>query len=164
MEHSYRIDGKPHAITLQKKGDGFVAVIGDHEHVVRDVSVSNGTICFTIDRRTHRIFASHDRRGSQLHFEGRNFLIESEDADDDGHAGHHQGGDGSVEAPMPGSIVSVNVSVGDSVESGGPLVVLESMKMQNEISSPVTGKVTAINCKTGDQVGFGDVLVEIEAG
>ena len=164
MEHTFTIGDSDHSITLEKKGDEFVARVGDREHVVRDVSVSNGTVCFTIGHTTHRIFASQDRRGTQLHFDGRNYMIAPDATDEGGHAGHDGGGSGSVEAPMPGSIVSVNVKVGDTIESGHPLVVLESMKMQNEIAAPVAGEVTAVNCKAGDQVGFGDILVEIAAG
>lgn len=63
---------------------------------------------------------------------------------------------------MPGNIVAVNVEPGETVEPGAPLVVLESMKMQNEIISPVAGEVRSVNCAVGDQVSFGAVLVEIE--
>ncbi len=71
------------------------------------------------------------------------------------------GGDGVVRAPMPGRIVSVNVSVGDSVTSGQTVVILESMKMENTISATSAGSVTAVHVAAGDSVQHGQTLVEI---
>lgn len=66
-----------------------------------------------------------------------------------------------IEAPMPGSIVAVSVKVGDIVKKGQVLVVLEAMKMENEIVSPVDGKITAVSVSKGDTVNAGDALVQI---
>ena len=71
------------------------------------------------------------------------------------------GGDGVVRAPMPGRIVSVNVSVGDSVTSGQTVVILESMKMENTISATSAGSVTVVHVAAGDSVQHGQTLVEI---
>lgn len=70
-------------------------------------------------------------------------------------------GDGVVRAPMPGRIVSVNVSVGDSVTSGQAVVILESMKMENTISATSAGSVTAVHVAAGDSVQHGQTLMEI---
>lgn len=66
-----------------------------------------------------------------------------------------------ITAPMPGTILSVNVNSGDTVKSGQVLIVLEAMKMENEIYAGVAGKVTAINVTKGSTVNSGDVLVVI---
>ncbi len=66
-----------------------------------------------------------------------------------------------VTAPMPGTIVRVDVSVGDVVSKGQVLLVLEAMKMENEIVAPVAGKVTAINVTKGSTVNAGDVMVQL---
>ena len=78
-----------------------------------------------------------------------------------GGAGASAHSDGKVESPMPGNIIKVCVNEGDMVEAQQPVVVIESMKMQNEIPAPVGGEVARVSCSVGDQVGFGDVLVEI---
>lgn len=67
----------------------------------------------------------------------------------------------SVEAPMPGRIVSVKVNAGDSVEAGDVVCVLEAMKMENEIMAPCSGKIVAVSVSGGDTVNTGDVLVSI---
>lgn len=71
------------------------------------------------------------------------------------------GGDGVVRSPMPGRIISVSVSVGDTVTRGQPVLVLESMKMENTIASPVDGTVSAVHVAAGDSVQHGQTLAEI---
>jgi acyl-CoA carboxylase subunit alpha len=73
-----------------------------------------------------------------------------------------EGEAGSQVAPMPGSVVRVLVEVGQSVEAGDPLVVLEAMKMEHTLTSPAAGVVAAIHAKQGDQVERGAVLVSVE--
>ena len=64
-----------------------------------------------------------------------------------------------VESPMPGNILKVNVSVGDQVSNGQLLVVLEAMKMENEILAPKAGKVLQVLVSKGSTVDSGAVLV-----
>ncbi len=68
---------------------------------------------------------------------------------------------GEVTAPMPGLIVMVTVALDQIIEQGDTVVILESMKMQNELKSPVAGVVKAIQVETGQAVDKGDMLVEI---
>jgi len=67
-----------------------------------------------------------------------------------------------VDAPLPGTIVSVVVKPGQEVKTGAVLVVLEAMKMQNEIVSPRDGKVREVVVGRGDSVAVGDPLVTLE--
>ena len=73
-----------------------------------------------------------------------------------------QAGNIAVTAPMPGKVLAVKVKVGDSVTSGAPVLVLEAMKMENDIVAPKDGKVVAVNVKAGDSVESGAVLVSLE--
>jgi acetyl-CoA/propionyl-CoA/long-chain acyl-CoA carboxylase, biotin carboxylase, biotin carboxyl carrier protein len=72
------------------------------------------------------------------------------------------GGDGTINAPMQGTIVKVLVSVGDTVAAGQALLVLEAMKMENQISSGSGGTVADVRVQAGESVSTGDVLVIIE--
>tara|TARA_B100000427_G_scaffold320458_1_gene319831 strand:+ start:627 stop:1088 length:462 start_codon:yes stop_codon:yes gene_type:complete len=67
----------------------------------------------------------------------------------------------SIKALMPGKVLKVLVSEGESVESGTPLLVIESMKMENIISSTKSGKVSAVHVKIDDNVQYDQPLVEI---
>jgi biotin carboxyl carrier protein len=74
----------------------------------------------------------------------------------------HHHGIAEIVAPMPGKVVRVQIEVGAAVEKGVGLVVVEAMKMQNEMKAPRAGVVMSINVKPGDTVNAGDVLAVIE--
>lgn len=64
-----------------------------------------------------------------------------------------------VKAPMPGLIIEVKVTEGDTVKDGDVLLILEAMKMENELTSPRAGTVTQVLAKKGDTVNSGDPLI-----
>jgi biotin carboxyl carrier protein len=69
--------------------------------------------------------------------------------------------DGRVKSPIPGRIKVVFVQVDDRVEAGQPLLILEAMKMENEIRSPRSGLVSQLNASVGQNVTLNEVLIEI---
>lgn len=77
-------------------------------------------------------------------------------------AGSGAEGPRAVKAPMPGRVVRVLVAVGDEVAEGQGVVVIEAMKMQNELKSPKAGKVARVTVAVGDTAGAGDVLAMVE--
>ena len=77
--------------------------------------------------------------------------------------GASHAGPRKIASPMPGRVVSIPVVVGDSVQEGQPVVVVEAMKMANELRSPVAGRVKSVHAKPGDKVEAGVALVVVEA-
>jgi propionyl-CoA carboxylase alpha chain len=71
---------------------------------------------------------------------------------------------GDLHAPMPGTVVLVSVRVGDRVEEGQVLMVLEAMKMEHQISASATSNVTGIFVSEGEQVANGHLLLQLEVG
>jgi biotin carboxyl carrier protein len=69
---------------------------------------------------------------------------------------------GAVKSPMPGKIVRVLVGVGDEVAAGQGVIVVEAMKMQNELKTPRAGRVVSVSAKENDTVEAGAVLVVVE--
>ncbi len=67
-----------------------------------------------------------------------------------------------IQSPMTGNVIEISVSVGDTVETGDMLIVIESMKMENEIFSEVSGTITEIHVSEDDNVSEEDVLMSID--
>jgi biotin carboxyl carrier protein len=66
----------------------------------------------------------------------------------------------NVKAPMPGLIIDLKIKVGDTVNAGDPLLILEAMKMENVLKSPGAGTIKSIKIKKGDSVEKGQILIE----
>ncbi|MBI2997486.1 MAG: biotin/lipoyl-binding protein, partial [Deltaproteobacteria bacterium] len=67
-----------------------------------------------------------------------------------------------ISVPMPGKVIAVLVSEGDRAEKGQGLVIVEAMKMENEVRSPIAGEVREIRVKAGDAVEAGAILAVVE--
>ena len=103
--------------------------------------------------------------GDGVVIDGRRYGFEVEDPRSlQGRRGAGAGTEGPrpVKAPMPGRVVRLLVEAGESVEEGQGVVVIEAMKMQNELKSPKAGRVARVGAAVGDTVGSGDVLVVVE--
>jgi biotin carboxyl carrier protein len=74
----------------------------------------------------------------------------------------HEGMEARVRAPMPGLVINVPFEVGAAVERGQTVVVLEAMKMENDLATPLSGTITAIRFNKGQTVNQGDVLIVVE--
>lgn len=98
--------------------------------------------------------------------EGRTFEIEIPDSGPVVKKRRAAGGkkkkSGTVSANIPGKIVTIEVKVGQEVTEGQVILILEAMKMQNEIQAPVNGKVVSINCEEGQSIEANVPLVVIE--
>ncbi len=68
----------------------------------------------------------------------------------------------AINCPMPGTILSINVKAGDQVKKGDVLLILEAMKMENEITAPKDGIITSITCTKGESVESGKALATIK--
>lgn len=69
---------------------------------------------------------------------------------------------GAVTAPMPGTVIRIEKTVGDAVKAGEIVLILEAMKMENEILTPVDGTIAAMNCTNDSVVASGEVLFEVK--
>ena len=110
-----------------------------------------------------RVNKAHEGFDVSLH--ARNYAVTIVDPKRlrSGHdADRHHHGLAEITAQMPGKVVRVQIEAGASVEKGSGIVVVEAMKMQNEMKSPRAGVVVSINVKPGDTVNAGDVLAVVE--
>jgi biotin carboxyl carrier protein len=162
VEVNVCINGVEKTLSLEKKDDCYRFSVDGREYRVAAERLTNGAFAMFVDDRSYVAYLTEDGAVAHLAIGGRNFRVKRQSEDERrGGAGTSSHADGKVESPMPGNIIKVCVSEGDVVEARQAVVVIESMKMQNEIPSPVSGQVATVLCAVGDQVSFGDVLVEI---
>jgi biotin carboxyl carrier protein len=133
-------DGPLREISVETPQAGVYSVLLDGRSY--DARVENGVV--TVCGRRFEIEVRDPRRWSRQSAGGA-------------HSGMH-----NIAAPMPGKIVRVLVSVGDTVEAGQGIVVVEAMKMQNEMKAPRAGKIAGISAKEGATVTAGEILATIE--
>ncbi|OWU78217.1 acetyl-CoA carboxylase biotin carboxylase subunit [Phaeobacter sp. 22II1-1F12B] len=125
-------------------------------------AVDGNRITLELNGAVRKALLWRDETGVTVHYQGRSYdfldltfqpTVTAEAA----------GGDGKVRASMNGNIVLVDIAVGDRVEKGQKLVVVEAMKMEHTHASMVSGTVTAVNVTKGMQVSTHAILVEIDA-
>lgn len=166
MKYYVRIDGEEHVVLLEADGAHI-----DGEDVAASLGVVDGTPVrtVTVGNVVHRVVV---RRNSgcgtyTLWVDGFRFEVEALDERmrsirELAGASAGPAGPRPLVAPMPGLIVRVNVSVGDAVQAGQGLVVMEAMKMENELRAQAAGRVKAILSSPGTAVEKGATLIELE--
>jgi biotin carboxyl carrier protein len=140
---------------LERRADGEVIVrLADETRIIAHVSA-------LIDRGTDALEVVVDGWRFVLRVEDEHRAVLRERAT---RASDGQAGDATVElrTPIPGRIVSIAVAVGDAIESGQSLLVVEAMKMQNEVRAPRAGTVSRVDVAPGQAVDAGNLLLVIE--
>jgi biotin carboxyl carrier protein len=165
MKVEVRIGGKTRAVEVEKDG-GVWRVALDGTRVETDVAeVEAGVFSVLLNGESHEVRVAPQGDGT-LALQSGVYEFAAEVVDPRAWRGRRHGGveaEGrqQVAAPMPGKVVRVLVKAGDKVNSGQGLIVVEAMKMQNEIRSPKTGRVERLLAKEGQAVNAGDVLVVV---
>jgi biotin carboxyl carrier protein len=124
------------------------------------LEVEPGIFSVILDGCSYEIAAT----GSEIEIDGVRLRVEVEDPRKWNPGGASRKGEGAeaIKAPMPGKVVRILVGAGDEVAAGQGLVVLEAMKMQNEMKAPRAGRVASIAIKEHEAVNAGSVLLTIE--
>jgi biotin carboxyl carrier protein len=137
------------------------AVDVDSENLDRVAQVEPGVYSVLVEGRSFEARVIRTEAGMGLELDGRCFTAEVRDPRDRGQKPAAALGSGrqNVAAPMPGKVIRVLVREGDAVEVGQGLVVVEAMKMQNEMKALRDGNVVEVRVQDGETVSAGDVLV-----
>ena len=121
----------------------------------------------TVDGETFEVELSQDGDRWTATIDGQTFEVQVEGeeapAPRERRTGSRKSKSGNVSTTIPGKVVTIEVAVGQSVLEGDVVLVLEAMKMQNEVAAPISGTVTEINCAAGENVEANVPLIIIEA-
>lgn len=132
-----------------------------------------GRYSLLIAGKSYEVFARRVKRADEAGYRyeiliaGQRFEIVVEDEREKALTGSiqaaHESGDAVVRAPMPGLVLGLPKEPGAEVERGQTVVILEAMKMENDLASPITGKVKEVRVSKGQTVNQGEVLVVVSA-
>ena len=156
-------DGETLDVTIVEEGNGYrLEIDGETVHVDSRSVPGSPTRSLIIDGRAYEAAVMTTRDGLDVFVSGDVFRVRvtdelwarAEEAALAAGAGHEQ-----IASPMPGSVVRIHVEIGQIVKAGETVVVVEAMKMQNDLAAIHGGKVEEIRVKPGDVVDQGTVLV-----
>jgi len=160
MRYAFTLDGHTHHVTLEEHADGPRFLVDGTPFAVEVKQIGKGHYRARADGGTFEFRIEHStvyEGPHPLDLEVRRAkprLVRAGVAS--------RRGEGRIKPPMPGKVVEVHVAEGDEVTEGQTLVVLEAMKMQNDLKSPVAGVVRKVHVQPGSNVDATTVLLEVE--
>lgn len=133
-------------------------------HEASLVEVEPGIYSILLNGRSYEVKVVAGPEGYYVDIDGRRSVVDVQDPRSISRGGRGGIGEGrqTICAPMPGKVVRVLVKEGDSVEAGAGLIVVEAMKMQNELKAPKAGIVMQLKVEAGATVAIGEMLAAIE--
>ena len=159
----YKIQGKSAEIKELSPGHYEITLNG-HKKEVKVLGDGHNLFNFHLENRSYEVLSLVENSHVNILLKSGNFDLEIYNPREkalDEIGGKSSGGTGTVKSNMPGKVISVLKKEGDLVESGEVILILEAMKMENEISSEASGKIEQIKVKKGDQVAAGTFLFKV---
>jgi biotin carboxyl carrier protein len=140
--------------------------VDGNEFLVDGKKTGHTNFSLIVDNRSFEIEVDHKGDEYRVLVDGRNYRVNLVDERRVRNSGALVGGGfqgrQAVSVPMPGKVIAILVAEGDTVEKGQGLVIVEAMKMENEVRSPIAGEVKEIKVKQGDTVEGGATLLIVE--
>lgn len=163
-------DGRLHTVQVDRAGDGWTVSVGDGDeariYTVSALASERGRLALDVNGIRH---LAHVAPGQGKHRDQRFVAVDgatwtlsvAQPGARRQRSSRDARGDGSLTAGMPGQVLDVLVRVGDVVEQGQTLVLLEAMKMELRITAPQAGTISGVFCQAGETVDRGQRLVEM---
>jgi biotin carboxyl carrier protein len=162
-----KLGEQSYSVEIEEIGKSLYRVaIDGNDFLVDGKKTGRTNYSLIVDNRSFEIEVDNSEDEYQVLVDGRNYHVHLVDERrvrvGGGQSDIELQGRQKVSVPMPGKVIAVLVSEGDNVERGQGLVIVEAMKMENEVRSPIAGEVKEIKVKPGDAVEGGVVLVVVE--
>jgi len=159
-------EGREYSIEIVAAGHPWQVKVDETVHQVDFLELGGGLYSLIVDGRSYEVDIFEEGEALLVLVEGQAFRLELQEERErrllKSAPGKARVGRQAITAPFPGRVVKVLVLVGDMVEAGDRVVILEAMKMENELKASGPGMVKEIRVEEGKGVGGGEVLVVIE--
>ena len=165
MEFEYLFDGAIRKIGVERRENGLIVREGDVVFEIETRPVSDHEVLLVAEGCPHRVFFARDGDRVFVRLDGREYILTDPSERDGRTAAGEAGASGGgrrVTSPMPGKVIKVCVAAGDAVRKNQTLVIVEAMKMENEIKAAADGVVVNVDVAAGDLVDAERTLVELE--
>jgi len=164
MKYTAVVAGESIEIEFEAKNGTIEARIGDRRYTLESSNVEPGVYWFNLQNQSIEVRVTAAGETFTVSIAGQSLPVEIVDARNALKKAAQRGHEGMVEvrAPMPGKVVRLLVADGAEVNANQGLLVMEAMKMQNEIKSPKKGVVRKLSVSEGVAVNSGDLLASIE--
>ena len=164
--HRFLLGDAERAVTVDRTAEGASVAIDDGEPIAFEVVAAElpGLVTFFVGGTPHRAYVARRGGAFEVTIGERRFVVEPAGAALRGRrvVGGADDQPGQITAPLAGVVVALRVELGDVLEAGTTVLVLEAMKMQNEVQIPRDGTITAIHVAAGDNVDKAALLVDYE--
>jgi biotin carboxyl carrier protein len=161
MKHSYLLRGQTYSIDLAPFAGGFMASYAGKSLPVEILRVEGKRIDLLIDGQVTQAWVTRDGSNTWVTIHGHTQVLGT--TTETRKSARQSSQAGSLTAPMPGLVRSVNVAEGDLVKKGQTLAIIEAMKMENKVAAPFDGTVKKTMVRPGQSVERDQLLVEISA-
>jgi biotin carboxyl carrier protein len=166
MELEFNIEEKVRRLQIDFKDGQYKINLDNNNYLVDSSLISDNCLSLLVNGRAITAYFAEANGKRYISIEGEQFCIQEAKAESI-RAGETDsstlGQAPTVCSPMPGKVVKIFMKEGDLVEKGQGLVIVEAMKMENEIRSPIKGRVEKVNFKPGDLVDASQPIIEIKA-
>ena len=161
MQKELELNGECRKFLVSKREESFRVTLGETTHEAELREVQGAEHILTLGDKPHRVWLAQEGDNLFIHFKGQTFKAGVTDPLMRAAAESEGSGDSST-APMPGTVVSISVKPGESVNKGATLLVIESMKLQTTISAWRDGTIAQVHLNEGDTFDRGAPLVSLE--
>ena len=164
--HRLLVGGEERTVIVDSAGGETLVTIDDADPIAVEPEGAElpGFVSFRIAGIARRAYVARDGAAFDVTVGSRRFVVEQVTGSGRGRGvvGGAEDAPGEITSPLAGVVVEVRVAVGDVLEAGTTVLVLEAMKMQNEVLIPLDGAITAVHVNARDSVEQGQMLIEYE--
>ncbi len=164
MKLNARLGKESFKINIERNGENYRILLNDREYSIQVRKVEQSFYSLLIDNKAYELSVDKEGDRNLVEVGGDVFSVEIFDAaySKERKTGEEPEGKQIIKSIMPGKVIKIIANIGDEVKEGQGLIIMEAMKMENEITSPKSGRVVDIRVQEGNTVESDAELIAIE--